>query len=94
MKTFRNRIHLPNRYGYSNVLVLTRVDDCGTIASYTLELDERNNFIRGGYDPDTFRLDFVDPEGGPFIQRGSQIGRFEVLEISNLDGTYVIKLGV
>lgn len=94
MKTFRNKINLPNRYSFENALYLTRVEESGTIASYTLGVDSRSNFVRTGYDPDTAKLDFIDPEGGPFIQVGSSIGRFEVKEIKVVDREYVVRLGV
>jgi hypothetical protein len=37
---------------------------------------------------------FVDPEGGPFLQAGSTVGRFTVKEVIAVDSMFVVRLGV
>lgn len=90
---FRNRIHLPSRYGLDNYLVLTNIGESDTIALYQLVLDRRCRRPRDGRDSDG-RLMFVDPEGGPFLSRGERVGRFTVKDVFKMGGGYFVKLGV
>lgn len=61
-------IQLNSRYGEDNRLV--RV---GGENSLKYELKARHNYRVGFRDADSEEIEFIDPSGGPFITRGTEI---------------------
>lgn len=92
MNIFPTHIPLYNRYGLNIYLDLTSVEESGIIGVYHLNLDPKCNYVSAG--GDAIELDFVDPEGGPFIEKGMRMGEYTVNEIKIVDKQYVITLGV
>lgn len=83
-------IVLPNRYNNSIELVPT-----DNSKSYKLNIGEECNYVRIGFEgaerPKEGTIKFIDPEGGPFLSRGTKISKDLIIDsiVKTNDG-YII----
>lgn len=83
-------IVLPNRYNNSIKLVPT-----DNSKSYKLNIGEECNYVRIGYEgaecPKEGTIRFIDPEGGPFLSKGTKISEDLIIDsvVKTNDG-YII----
>lgn len=72
-QSWSDRITLYSRYGYENYLYRVSVTKDKKLALYGLQLDEKLNYVSGILAEDG-GLEAVDPEGGPFMEIGREVG--------------------
>ena len=83
-------IVLPNRYNNSVKLVPT-----DNPKSYKLDIGKECNYTRIGFEgtecPKEGTVKFIDPEGGPFLSRGTEISKDLIIDsiVKTNDG-YII----
>lgn len=70
LKSYRLR----NRYGLHVFLIPFKNN------SYILECKDCHH-VRAGFTPDDRSINFVDPEGGPFLGSGSNINKIEIVDL-------------
>lgn len=71
-------IKLPNRYGYDIHL------ESLTNSMWLLKIDEKANYTRIGGKNLPDNIEYVDPEGGPFLSVGGTVGSKTITKIETL----------
>ena len=79
-------IKLSNRYKDKNYL--------RQIGDKEYKYEGNLEYLRIGYSTDDkYKIEFIDPSGGPFLSVGSEIFGIEgkIKEINNVDNDYILK---
>lgn len=82
----KDKILLPNRYGFKNYLVKDKEDD----KKYTIECDESMTFNVAYEDNECTKIKFIDPSGGFPMGSGTIIEGKVIKEITWNDKLYII----